>query len=454
MLLLAVLLLSSCATPDAAKIRREQTTGFLSSLDNRTRQEIPKDGSLTLQDSIRIAVANNLELQSARIQKNIATLERKTAFARFLPKVDAGLSQQWARYQPEAVIGPMSTTVSDRRIRQTMLGMQQPIFVPYTWFLYSMFRKGEDIQNLVVLRTRQLISLEVTGLFFRCLALEETGAFLQTALEQARALENEVRQARAVDMARAGDVAEAEALVLSRQFSVNENRRRLRQSRSELLEAMGLNPLSPVRLTHSEQPPYRETPLDDLVLEALLNRPELKGQDYSYAIAKDRVKIALTEFLPKIFGTINFSNTTDSFIRYQTQWFGGLDGVMSLFNGFADINAYKAAKQRAGDVYVRREMACLMVMLQTQQAFLNLQSAHEQCTVSQKLLTAREEQFRETAALRQEGLVQLSERLSALTRRDEARMQHAVAGYSRQVARAVLLDVTGRGVAPKVPVEE
>ena len=139
-----------------------------------------------------------------------------------------------------------------------------------------------------------------------------------------------------------------------------------------------------------------------------------------------------------------FSYTNDSFVRYSSQWIGGFTGVMSVFSGFADVNAYKAAKRRRQAAYVRREQACLMVMLQVQQAWLNVQTAVEDETVSAKMLLAREHQLREREAEHQQELTTLSEYTAAVALRDAARMEAAFAAFARQVALASLHDVLGR----------
>jgi len=180
------------------------------------------------------------------------------------------------------------------------------------------------------------------------------------------------------------------------------------------------------------------------VIEALMQRPELHVQDRVVEIERDKVKAALAAFLPELYATGGFSYTNDSFTRYSSQWFAGITGVMSLFNGFADVNAYKAARRRREAAYVRREQACLMIMLQVQQAWLNMQTAVEDEQVSAAMLTAKKHQLRERAAEHQQELTTLSEYTAAVAMHDEARMQAAFAAFSRQVALASLHDVIGR----------
>ncbi len=424
-------------------VRNEHTASFLQELDNRTL-EAGIDDPLSLDACIQIALEHNLDLRVAQLEQEIAGYERKIAFSNFLPQVNAQGSQHWYRHDPTARLGGQAVQISDRHYRDATISLQQPIFVPYTWFLYDAFRKGEEISGIAVNRTRQQIALQITGLFYRCTSLIEAGKFLHSAYKQAEAFDHEIRQQRAVGLARAGDAAEVEALLALRARDVAENQRQQQQAHSELLEAMGLNPFSPIMLAAGRDLPQVVGSLEELVLEALLNRPELHIQDRVYEIERDRVKAALAAFLPEIYAGGAFSYTKDSFVRYSSQWIGGITGIMSLFNGFADVNSYKAAKRRRKAAFIRREQACMMIMLQVQQAWLNMQTTMEDETVSAKMLRAREQQLRERTAEHQQELTTLSEYTAAVAMRDGARMEAAFASFAQQVAVATMHDVLGR----------
>ena len=444
--LLVALTAAGCAR-DFAQIRQDQTARWSADLDNRTASALAQRTRLSLARCIEIALEHNLAIRAAAIEREVAGLERRVSFANFLPRVDLSATQQWRRYHPTATIAGTVVPIADRRVRDTAISLQQPVFAPYTWYLYRMYRTGEQLQGLVLERTRQQITLQVTALFYHVLVLEEADRYLAAQVAQARELAREIGRRREFDLARAGEVAETEALLCARQRDRDANQRALRQVRSELLAAMGLDPFASLRLQETAYPCHGEEALADLVLEALLNRPEVQVRDRQYAMAQDRIKMAITAFLPELSAFGAFSHTSDSFVRYQSQWLGGFGAVMTAFNGFANLNAYRAARKRAEKIYVQQEQACLMVMLQVQEAWLNLHTAQQDAAVAAKLLHARGQQQREQAAAWQQQLVTLSERLAADVRLDEARLQAAATGYARQVAAATLDDVVGRSLA-------
>ncbi len=444
-LCLAVLLfLSSCASKNQDNIRKENADLFINELNNRTENQLENKNKFTLSDCIQIAEKNSLKIKSAEIQNRISRLERKISFSNFLPKIDLEATYLIGKYKPTQNMGGGWGQVSDRHFNTSVISAQQSIFVPYSWFLYRILSKGEDISELVTERTRQLISLKVTGLFYRCLTLKKVAAGLKSAVKGDERLFSEINKYYKEGLVLKSDLMEVDASLTYRRHLLSENNRLLDRSMSQLLETLGLDPFKKIVLLPEDKKEIILPLLEDLVIEALLNRPEMKLQDRKYEIERDQVKIAITNFLPVVSAIGSFEHNTDSFLKYSSQWVGGATGVMSLFNGFANINKYKAAREKEKLSYVEREEACLMVMLQVQQAFQNVQSAEEIRVVAEKIVDAKKEKLREENARYKEGLIRVSELLKEVASADEAGADLFGAEYNYRVSLSALEDVTGR----------
>jgi outer membrane protein TolC len=443
---LTLTVVCGCAGFDPTGVRFAERERFLQELFDRTAARLKDDPRITLAECIEIAELYNLDLLSARVQERIAGLDRRIAFASFLPRVDADMGLMKYQYQPEAIVGSQTVPISDRHVRERSLRLMQPVFEPYSWYMYSIFQKGEDISRLARLRTRQTIALEVTGLFFECCLLAEMQSALEAALNHARVLRNETAEQRALGLVQASDLAAADSLVQQRSFELAENTRDVRLARARLLYVLGLDPLAEIVPVHTQSLQCPEPGLEDLLLEALLTRPELAQADLLNAIAGDRARQALSSFLPSLQASLGVHYTSDSFIRFNTQTISALAGVMSVFNGFADINAYRRAREREQDESIRREQTALMIMLQVQQAYLAVQSSREFIETASGIYAARQERLREQQELRRQGLITPSEYLEARARFDKARAQLRSAYYQEQIALAILADVSGAGV--------
>lgn len=435
--------LSACASKNPDIIRKENAEQFVKELNARTDKELESKKAFNLPDCIRLAEKNNLQVRSAKITSRISQLDRKIAFSNFLPKVDFEATYLIGKRSPTQKMGAGWGQVSDRHFTTSVVSAQQPIFVPYSWYLYRLLSKGADISELVAERTRQLISLKVTGLFNRCLTLSKVEAGLVSAVKREEQLYFEIKKYHREGLVLNSDLLGVEASLSYQKHLLSENRRMLDRSLSQLLEALGLDPFKKIKLLAEENKEIHLPVLDDLVIEALLNRPEMKLQDRKYEINRDQVKIAITNFLPVVSAIGSFQHNTDSYVKYSSQWVGGAMGVMSLFNGFANINQYKAAREKEKLSYVEREEACLMVMLQVQQAFQNVQSAEEMRRVAEKKDAARKEKLREEQARYKQGLIRVSELLKAVSDADESGADLLAAEYHYQVSLKALEDVTG-----------
>ncbi|MCJ8499775.1 TolC family protein [Desulfatitalea alkaliphila] len=435
-------LLAGCAT-DFDGLRREHVETFPGQLASRTAAELPDGLPVGLDDCIRIALANNLDAQAARIDRRLAMLDRKIAFSHFLPHIDLQVTHYASDRQQALGVGGQYTPMSDQAVTSAVLGAQQAIFAPQAWFLYSAYLKGEAISGLVAERTRDLIRLQVTILYFAALSRDQSRTAIEAALQQAQGLLGQTAALAREGLATPGRVARARTLVQAQQTRLAENVRNRAETRAVLLEVMGLSPLAQIELKPETPITLAEAPLVDQILDALLLRPEMHIADRTIAIRKDEVRTAIARFLPLVGGFAELSHSSDSFLRYSELWTFGVTGVLSVFDGFANLHAYRAAKERREQAFLAREQACLQIMLEVIQA----RSRHDQALDNRQLarqeLAAATLVLSETEALWREGLLTPAERLDAVAHHAVAASNALVSDFQVQVTAATLRDVMG-----------
>ncbi len=439
--------LAGCAF-HGARERVEHADAYLADQDELTRAVLGDRGALELDDCVEIALDNNLDIESARIQRRIADLERKTAFANFLPTLDLSMQYvTWDRQPKSKLFGPMAVPMHDQDMHELTLDIQWPVFMPATWFLYDMRLRASEISEWITEYTRQMVVFQVTALYLKCLMLDEAAQALSGRLKAAEALEREVSAFVEEGLAASWQADLAGALVLERRTSLRETQRFLEEARAELLAAMGLSPLAEIELAPAITIEAPEKELDALVLEALLNNPQLHIADRKVAVEKDRLRLAITEFLPKLAGFTSFSYTSNSKAAYSKSWMGGVQNLLTVFEGFANISRYKAAREQRRAAYLERERACLTLILQVIQAHNSLENAGDYLELAEKRLDAALGKYADVEAQWHEGLVDLPARLEARADKDGAQAQVTSATYQQQLAAAALLNVMGAGYA-------
>lgn len=414
--------LAGCKSFDGKKVRAEHARDYSHALAEMTDEMISPDRPLGLEDCIRIALQNSLDVKSAEIQARIAKLDRKIAFANFLPQLSVGYMHY--EFDPALSIElPDTDPMTIEKVRSFMWQANASIFNPATWFLYSMRKRGAEIADLVTEYTRQMTVLQVTVDYFQCLSLEESKKALDSELAAAVEMEKKLRNLSEEGLVRPWQADQAQVLVQARRIERNRTQRSLTQAKANLLAALGLSPLADITLrpeTPLEPPVAR---LEDLVLEALLNHPQLRIADRNVEIQKEQVKIALADFLPKLFGFVYRSEALGDFGPSSNQWIYGLSGTMTLFNGFANVNEYKAARGRREESFLEREQASLAAILEVMRAYLLVATAHEQVALTRSALDVATQRLAETEQQWQEGPVGPSDLLDVTAQRDSARAQ-------------------------------
>jgi outer membrane protein TolC len=444
LLLLAAMGLAGCKSYDGEKVRRDHVESYRQELEDKTAEALEADTPLTLDDCIRIALDNSLEVKSAEIQARIAKLDRKTAFSNFLPTVS--LNYQRSYFDPEVIrsIGSFSAPMSDKRLREVTWDIQMSIFNPATWFLYGMHARGVEIADIVNDYTKQRTVLQITAGYFQCLSLAEYETALESQIGAAEAVQKELEALRSEGLISAWQADQAGVMRLARQIERDRAGRARQQAQADLLTAMGLSPLAGISLRAEASFEPVSGSLEELVSEALLCHPQLRISDRAVAIEQEAVKVAFANFLPALQGFASRVDSSDSYLKYSNYWVGGLAGTLSVFNGFANINEYKAAKQRRQGAFLRREEASLAVIVGVIKAHLNLQTAAQEQALARQNLKVADARLAEVRQKGREGLVNASELLDLLAQRDSAQMQAINAGHQYQVGAATLLNVMGK----------
>ena len=439
---LVAVMATGCKSFDGDKVRREHAESYRRTLAETTEQALAEKGPLGLEDCIRIALEHSLETRSAEIEQRIAKLERKIAFANFLPAVTVDYTHY--EFDPDISLELSDTILTIDRVRAFTWQANMSIFNPATWFLYSMHKRGEEIAELVTDYTKQMTALQVTVLYFHCLSLEEMDQALESQLAAAAETEKELQSLGQEGLINPWQVDQAKVLVRARRIERDRTQRELKETKAELLTAMGLSPLAEITLSSQRPLKAPSGSLEDLIVEAMLSNPQLRIADRSVEIDREQVKTALANFLPQLFGFVTFPQSLEDFAETSDQWMYGLSGTMTLFNGFANVNEYKAAKERRKQGFLAREQASLAVMLEVMRARLMLETVEEQASLALDVYEVSAQRLAEAEAKWGEGLVSSAELLDLRAGRDKARAQAINARFQYQVSTATLLNVMGK----------
>lgn len=437
-----IMLFTGCAT-DFKALRKEHAKKFTRNITDKTSHIVSSEKEYDIDSCIKIALENNLDIKISEIKGRLAGIDRKIAFSGFLPYIDVNyIHTEDNKLQMRSALGSY-IAMADQQARVAVIEGQLAVFNPETWFLYGAYKKGEDIEKLLALRVKQAIRLQVTALYLSCLTMESNTSALKTSVKQAQALAGEMEALYNEGLILKSDLQKSEVFLTMQQTSLSEMERQKIYTKSQLLEAMGLSPLYNITLRQSSSISIEKKELDDMILTALLNRPELKAADRSVAIHSDSLKMAISAFIPRIFLVGNYTNNRDSYLKYRDILTYGVSGILTVFDGFRNIYEYKAAKEENARAMIEREQTCMKIMLEVINARQSIEREDENRRLMKLELEASESRLNEVMSLWQEGMMTSSEKLEAVSRNALAKANMAMADYRYQVSAATMSDVMG-----------
>ena len=367
------------------------------------REYLEKYGkTISLDEAVEIAKERNLDLKVKSLEREIASLDRKIAFGNFLPSinvmggytklddnidldVDTSSLSNAIPSQIGSLLGKygiaIPSTMNSRFVDKSFytfgVSAQIPVFVPSTWYLYSARKKGEKISGLVEEFAGKMLELQVMGEYYYILALQSERAALENELKSARELENKVKISLKVEAVLPWEYEKSQVFVKIKEYALNENERDLKNAKMRFMRTLNLNPLEEIELEDEIIFPEEIPVMEDCIYSAVSGNEILKIAETGKDITNDMKKIAVTNFLPKIILGGGYINNSNEILSDPDFLYGNVTGVLSIFNGFKNINEYKKAVRREKIGELKLEKEFITVVVETAKAYRNLEKAQE-----------------------------------------------------------------------------
>ena len=365
------------------------------------REYLEKYGkTISIDEAVEIAKERNLDLKVKSLEREISSLDRKIAFGNFLPSInvmggytklddnidlDVDVSELSSSMGgllhgmgiPISIPSSMNSRFVDKSFYTFGVSAQIPVFVPSTWYLYSARKKGEKISGLVEEFAEKMLELQVMGEYYYILALQSERAALENELKSARELENKVKISLKVEAVLPWEYEKAKAFVKMKEYALNENERDLKNAKMRFMRTLNLNPLEDIELEDEIIFPEEIPSMEDCIYSAVSGNEILKIAETGKDITNDMKKIAVTNFLPKIILGGGYINNSNEILSDPDFLYGNVTGVLSIFNGFKNINEYKKAVRREKIGELKLEKEFMTVVVETAKAYRNLEKAQE-----------------------------------------------------------------------------
>ena len=218
----------------------------------------------------------------------------------------------------------------------------------------SAAREGLLIANIAFNATHQRVVFEVSQGFYAYNLARESVKVAESALQTAQTVDSAV-QARVVNgLATQPESLQAKQQLAQAQFNLEKARGSERDAFVDLMNAIGLSPAIPIRITESFAGSVAidlETPVTSLVMRALSQRPDLVVSLAKVRAAEDKIKAIRASYFPKInalanvgYGEERVSIGTNTIDSSAPTFGGGLALQLDVFDGFLRDRSLQAAR--------------------------------------------------------------------------------------------------------------
>ncbi len=400
---------------------------------------------LSLQESIDIALQNNLGLLSAKEEIRGAEFKKKAAFSDFWPKLNVQYGYTKLNEAPAIFVPRIGNIpLGWEETYQFSLGFEQPIFTGFSLkLLYELADLGLDISKIRHEFLTQEIIWRVKESYFQILKAKKLREVAEQALKQIEAHWEVAKQFYTAGMIPKNDLLQTEV--------------QLAQYRQNLIKAENVLALAEanfstiLRLPANEKIQLKEvliyTPFPHSLPEsqniALANRPEIKELTTLWQQARKNVDLARSAYYPKVILSGSYLKAEDKPFPNAESW-----NVMALakwtFWEWGKTNwQVDEAKVRLKQAENAVEDLKDRIKLEVKQAHLSLQEAEKNIPVAQKAIEQAEENLRINQARYQEQVATSTEVLDAQTLLVQALNNYTNALADYNIAQAKLIRAMG-----------
>ena len=362
---------------------------------------LKQDQVLTLNDCVRLAVANNLDLKVFGLEEQVAKEMRTSEMLGMLPELNISNNFTGRTNTPASSSkqldgdGPGTYSYSQSQDRNVnYLNIDLALSVLDFGLAFFNTQQSNDRLLLRQQRTRraeQNLVLDTVRVYFQVAAAQRAINITTKLLEECRDRYELIEK-----MGDAGQITPFRAFDEVKQFVEMEKRltnyiRSYENSCVELRSLLGLYPNSRIKVDDSALNTIPDFPLPKMELMeqiALMKRPELYEIDMQKHINVIECRKTILMMFPNVRMFVDFTNSNNSFLYHSTWWELGVRAAYNLLKLPQHIARYQAYSAQVDTEEARTYAQAIAVMAQVRIAHANLISTKEQLDIDTRVNAA------------------------------------------------------------------
>ena len=356
---------------------------------------------LTLDECVRMAVKNNLDLKVFGLEEQVAKEMRTSEMLGMLPELNISNNLTGRTNTPASSSkqlhgnGPGTYSYSQSQDRNVnYLNVDLALSVLDFGLAFFNTQQSQDRMLLRQQRTRraeQNLVLDTVRVYFQVAAAQRAINITTKLLEDCRNRYELIEK-----MGDSGQITPFRAFDEVRDFVDMEKRltnyiRSYENSCVELRSLLGLYPDSEIKVDDSILDKVPEFTFPEMALMeqiALMKRPELYEIDMQKHINVLECRKTIVMMFPNVRMFVDFTNSNNSFLYHSTWWELGIRAAYNLLKLPQHISRYQAYSAQVDAEEARTYAQAIAVMAQVRIAHANLMATKERLDIDTKVNNA------------------------------------------------------------------
>ena len=448
---LAVAVVSYPIAERRLEARRHGLRAFVMLLCSALLATAATNQPIDLPTALKLAGAQNLDVQIARERLREAEAQRDAAVYNFFPWVTPGVGYRRHDGRIQDIVG----TVFDASKQQLTPGatLEARLELGESWFKVLAARQlAKAADHAADAQQQETITAAALG-YFELLKARATADVAQEAARVAADYADQLQRGVELGLIFKGDALRARGQAERNQLAVPQAREQQRIAAARLAQLLRLDPAVTLVPADSELLPLTltatNTALDSLVAQALGNRPELKqGEALTAAASSQRDAVTRGPLVPAL-GAQAFIGALGGGRNNDLETFGGSANMALTLGwrigpgGLFDSSREKTADSRLRAVALANEKLKDDIIRQVVEAHTRTHSLAAQLATLKRALATAEEAFRLTRERKDRGIGVVMENIFAEQELTRARSDYVATVAEFNKAQHLLLRVIG-----------
>lgn len=375
--------------------------------------------TLSLEDSIKIAIDNNLKIKISQARIDQAYYQKEITKTNFLPKLSSSFNYTYLGDNQPISFNPLfpSFKVTDDNLYTISFKVTQPVFTG--WKIETAYQVAKDsfektkidyetdIQNLV---------LDVKKAYFNILKAQR---LLETSLKYRESLQNHLKDAKKMfdlGLVTKLDILKTEVALKDAETKITESENFLNLARSNfnyvLNRPLDYNFIIQDILEQQEV----ENDYQRWFTTAMKQRNEIKSFEKVLSIYDKNIKIEKSNLYPQVYFFFNYNfekGTQTSREDWGDNWNTGILLSYDIWNWGETQKKIKKAEKSKQEIEKQFELVKNSIEIEVKNAYLNFLSAKKKIEQAKKQIESAEENFRVARLLYNEGMATTTDVIDA-----------------------------------------